>query len=42
MDDEYIYGKNDLPCIVCGQRIEKIKVAGRGTHYCPQCQKKSV
>ena len=37
-----IYGKNDLPCIVCGQRIEKIKVAGRGTHYCPQCQKKSV
>ena len=28
-------GKN---CPVCGTKIIKIKVAGRGTHVCPHCQ----
>lgn len=27
-------------CQVCGQEIKKIKVAGRGTYYCPRCQLK--
>ena len=31
-------GKN---CPVCGEKIIKIKVAGRGTHICPHCQRKS-
>ncbi len=26
-------------CPVCGSVIEKIRVAGRGTHICPKCQK---
>ena len=26
-------------CPKCGARIEKIKVGGRGTYYCPICQK---
>lgn len=34
-----VYGKAGLPCRRCGTRIEKIRVAGRGTYFCPQCQK---
>ena len=26
-------------CPVCGCKIEKIRVGGRGTYYCPNCQK---
>ena len=26
------------PCPVCGTEIQKIRVAGRGTHVCPSCQ----
>lgn len=28
------------PCAVCGETIKKIKVGGRGTYYCPNCQKR--
>ncbi|HLS23253.1 MAG TPA: DNA-formamidopyrimidine glycosylase [Pseudogracilibacillus sp.] len=34
----YAYGQDGKPCDHCGTLIEKIKVAGRGTHYCPECQ----
>lgn len=34
-----VYQRNGLPCYICNTQIEKIKVAGRGTHYCPKCQK---
>ncbi len=34
-----VYGRKDEPCKVCGTPIVKIKHAGRGTHYCPKCQK---
>ena len=33
-----VYGKDGEACPNCGNAIEKIKVAGRGTHYCPVCQ----
>jgi formamidopyrimidine-DNA glycosylase len=26
------------PCPVCGTEIQKLRVAGRGTHVCPTCQ----
>ena len=26
------------PCPRCGKTIKKIRVGGRGTHYCPRCQ----
>ncbi len=29
------------PCPRCGEKIIKIKVAGRGTHLCPHCQKEN-
>jgi len=33
-----VYGRAGEPC-KCGGKVEKIKVAGRGTHFCPKCQK---
>lgn len=34
-----VFGKQNTPCPRCGTLIKKIRVAGRGTHFCPQCQK---
>lgn len=34
-----VYGRNGSPCQVCGDTIIKIKVAQRGTHVCPTCQR---
>lgn len=34
-----VYGRGREKCLVCGNPILKIKLAGRGTHYCPNCQK---
>jgi formamidopyrimidine-DNA glycosylase len=33
------YGRRGKPCLKCKTPIKKIVVAGRGTHYCPKCQK---
>jgi formamidopyrimidine-DNA glycosylase len=39
MQDEFkVYGRSDEPCERCGSLIEKTRVAGRGTWYCPSCQ----
>jgi formamidopyrimidine-DNA glycosylase len=32
------YGRTGEPCDRCGTPIEKTRVAGRGTWYCPSCQ----
>ena len=34
-----VYARENLPCVICGTPIRKIVVAGRGTHYCPKCQR---
>lgn len=34
-----VYGRTGTPCPFCGTPIKKIRVAGRGTHFCPGCQK---
>jgi formamidopyrimidine-DNA glycosylase len=34
-----VYGRAGEPCLVCRSKIKKIVVAGRGTHYCPTCQR---
>ena len=34
-----VYGRQHEPCKTCGQPIHKITHAGRGTHFCPSCQK---
>lgn len=36
----HVHGKDSQPCTICGSTIEKIKVGGRGTYFCPVCQKK--
>lgn len=33
-----VYGKDGTPCPRCHTTIEKIKLNGRGTHFCPNCQ----
>lgn len=33
-----VFHKQGQPCPVCGTKIIKTKVAGRGTHICPHCQ----
>ena len=38
-DQLRVFGKQDTPCPRCGTLIKKIRLAGRGTHYCPKCQK---
>lgn len=34
-----VYNKTGQPCSVCSTPIKKIKLNGRGTHFCPRCQK---
>jgi len=34
-----VYGRGGEPCRVCKTPIKKIVVAGRGTHFCPRCQR---
>ncbi len=34
-----VYRKTGKPCQICGTRIERIELGGRGTHFCPVCQK---
>lgn len=38
MDFAKVFRREGLPCPRCGTTIEKIRVAGRGTHYCPHDQ----
>lgn len=33
-----VFRREGQPCARCGATIEKSRVAGRGTHTCPQCQ----
>ena len=33
-----VYGREGKPCVVCGVKIKKISLGGRGTYFCPACQ----
>lgn len=35
----YVYGRQNKNCLRCKNKIIKIKIAGRGTYICSQCQK---
>lgn len=37
-DELRVYGLEGQPCPRCGTPIEKIKLGGRGTYFCPNCQ----
>src|SRR5215470_3029340 len=34
-----VYMRGGEPCFVCGTPIRRTVLGGRGTHYCPTCQK---
>jgi formamidopyrimidine-DNA glycosylase len=33
-----VYNRTGEPCRVCGSLIQRMKLAGRSSHFCPQCQ----
>ena len=33
-----VYRRTDQPCHVCGTAIQRDKLVGRSTHWCPKCQ----
>lgn len=33
-----VYGRSGMKCKKCQQIVQKTRLAGRGTHYCPNCQ----
>ena len=37
-----VFRREGLACPKCGEKIIKIRVAGRGTHICPNCQKEEI
>jgi formamidopyrimidine-DNA glycosylase len=34
-----VYGRDDRSCPVCGTIIQRVKIGGRGSFFCPECQK---
>ena len=34
-----VYGRKDKPCTVCKTPIKRTTLGGRGTYFCPRCQK---
>lgn len=39
IDFARVFRQEGKPCPRCGTIVEKSRVAGRGTHFCPSCQK---
>ena len=33
-----VYGREGEPCLICKTAIKRIVIAGRSSHYCPNCQ----
>jgi formamidopyrimidine-DNA glycosylase len=43
MQDELrVYGRGGKPCPRCGTEIAKTRAGGRGTWYCPNCQRSPI
>lgn len=38
-DSHLVYGREGERCPRCGRKIVRREIAGRGTHFCPKCQK---
>ena len=36
----HVFRRDGQPCERCGTAIQKSRVAGRGTHFCPRCQRR--
>jgi formamidopyrimidine-DNA glycosylase len=33
-----VYGRTGEPCVRCGAALQRVRLAGRSTHFCPSCQ----
>ncbi|MDX2255434.1 MAG: DNA-formamidopyrimidine glycosylase [Pseudanabaenaceae cyanobacterium bins.39] len=38
IDQAWVFRRTGQPCRVCGSTLQRIKLGGRSTHFCPQCQ----
>jgi formamidopyrimidine-DNA glycosylase len=38
IDTAWVFRRTGKPCRFCERAIERIKLAGRSSHFCPQCQ----
>jgi len=34
-----VYRRTGQPCFKCDTKIQRIKIGGRSSHFCPKCQK---
>jgi formamidopyrimidine-DNA glycosylase len=34
----WVYGRTGEKCRTCGKKIERMKIGGRSSHFCPTCQ----
>lgn len=39
LDYAFVYGRDKHKCKKCGTEIKKIQLGGRGTYFCPKCQR---
>lgn len=37
-DMAWVYNRTGEPCRICSHSIQRIKLGGRSSHFCPQCQ----
>jgi formamidopyrimidine-DNA glycosylase len=37
-DAAWVYGRTGEPCKICATPIERLKITGRSSHFCPVCQ----
>jgi formamidopyrimidine-DNA glycosylase len=37
----WVYNRTGQPCRICSTPIDKLKIGGRSSHFCPNCQQKS-
>jgi formamidopyrimidine-DNA glycosylase len=38
IDTAWVFRRTGQPCNICGIAISRVKLGGRSTHFCPQCQ----
>jgi formamidopyrimidine-DNA glycosylase len=36
--EAWVYNRTGAPCRVCGDVIQRIRLGGRSSHFCPECQ----
>lgn len=34
----FAYGRTNKPCLICGETLQSLRLGGRQTVFCPQCQ----